>query len=135
MAYAYYLINHFQTCICKLVSKKYMFADTCCHKFKYISYVISRCSWEITVINGCYSNNGVGDSFGFLRAAGKCREEDLAERPGCDFSQLHDLERKVEEVTARNADLNVKYNALSTQTNEMQAKIVKIPTQMCKSRI
>ena len=34
----------------------------------------------------------------------------------------------------KKSDLNVKYNALSTQTNEMQAKIVKIPTQMCKSR-
>ncbi|XP_078340471.1 short-chain collagen C4-like [Crassostrea virginica] len=46
------------------------------------------------------------------------------------LSQLHALERKVEEVTARNVDLAVKYNALATQTNEMQAKIVKIPTQM-----
>ena len=49
------------------------------------------------------------------------------------LSQLHALERKVEEVTARNADLTVEYNTLSTQTNEMEAKIVKIPTQMCKS--
>ena len=49
------------------------------------------------------------------------------------LSQLHALERKVEEVTARNVDLAVKYNALATQTNEIQAKIVKIPTQMCKS--
>ena len=49
------------------------------------------------------------------------------------LSQLHALERKVEKVTARNADLTVKYNTLSTQTNEMQAKMVKIPTQMSKS--
>ena len=65
----------------------------------------------------------------------------LLNDPDVILSQLHALERKVEEVTARNADLtvkyntlSVKYNTLSTQTNEMQAKIVKIPTQMSKSR-
>ena len=57
----------------------------------------------------------------------------LLNDPDVILSQLHALERKVEEVTARNADLTVKYNTLSTQTNEMQAKIVKIPTQMSKS--
>lgn len=57
----------------------------------------------------------------------------LPNDPDVILSQLHALGRKVEEVTARNADLTVEYNTLSTQTNEMQAKIVKIPTQMCKS--
>ena len=58
----------------------------------------------------------------------------LLNDPDVILSQLHALERKVKEVTARNTDLSVKYNTLSTQTNKMQANIIKIPIQMCKSR-
>ena len=85
----------------------------------------------------------------------------LLNDPDVILSQLHALERKMEDMNAWKADmtakytdlsvkyntlsgeyntlsgeyntLSVKYNTLSTQTNEMQAKIVKIPTQMSES--
>ena len=54
----------------------------------------------------------------------------LLNDPDVILSQLHALERKMEE---KYTDLSVKYNALLAQTNDMHAKMTQIPTQSSKS--
>ena len=46
----------------------------------------------------------------------------LLNDPDVILSQLHALERKVEEVTARNADLTVTYNTLTVEYNTLSVK-------------
>ena len=57
----------------------------------------------------------------------------LLNDPDMVLSQLKALERKMEDMSAWKAEMIIKYNTLLIQTNEMHAKMVNIPTQMCKS--
>ena len=70
---------------------------------------------------------------GFVVLLANAEKRILLNDPDMILSQLKALERKMEDMSTWKADMTIKYNTLLTQTNEMHAKMVNIPTQMCKS--
>lgn len=80
----------------------------------------------ISALNICYildhQRYGCLDIPRDFYGANDCRETNFTKRPIFTQSQIHALERKMEDVLAKYTDLSVRYADLSTKSNDQSAK-------------
>lgn len=80
---------------------------------------------KVTNVNSCYilgnNNNGV-DFFNNILCTSNCKKRILLNDPALVQSQIHELERKMEDVVTKNSDLTAKYNDVVAKYNDLSTK-------------